>query len=127
MQHVLVFYPGQESFVGLWRPHHTTPWVTLPITNVKGEGNRVLQVLDALLEQEKIGVAQLTHIGAFAGPATYTQLRLCLATANMLAWSLDLPLFELEAADTLPQSLPVALERARRGKPIEARYPQVLG
>ncbi len=123
---VLVFVPGKITKVGLWQPDQETAWKEVTIAAVGGAGNRMLQGLDQLLQSEHITLALITHIGVLAGPASYTELRLGVATAQTLAWSLRIPLFAFGSQDSVPGDLPRLVQTARTDQLIEPLYPHQL-
>ncbi len=118
---VLVFYPSSPSLIGLWQPDAVLPWQTVTLQ----EGVRGADLLAAvyeLLGEHKLDLSQLTHLGAMTGPASYTQLRTMVATANALAWSLRIPLFGFNLHSQLPHDLPSLLTMAHVNKPLEPVY-----
>lgn len=121
---VLILYPGQESYIGLWRPHHATEWLTVPLP-APVRGPLLLQFIDTLLTDNHLALKDVTHIGVMEGPASYTHLRVFVATANALAWSKQIPLFSFSLADILPESLSHLITKAKRNVPVEPVYPSL--
>lgn len=123
MRHITVLILSvRESFVGLWCPDNHTPWVSLPITSNPGE-NKVIETIEVLLDEQGIILTKLTHIGVMHGPASYTQLRIFIATANSLAWALEIPLFSFGPDTNIPDQLPELIRTAKLNMPIEPVYP----
>lgn len=125
-QTVLILYPAASSSFGLWRPHSTPEWVTFTLPDYNKADLNLLSFLDTFLKEQHITLKQITHIGVMAGPASYTQLRVFVATANALAWSLKLPLFGFDETTALPQAIPSLLTQAKVNTPIEPVYPSVI-
>lgn len=123
---VLIFMAGDENYVGLWRADAVPGWRTVPIVRSVPEGNQVLQALDALLHESSVPLTQITHVGVMRGPASYTQLRLVVTTANALAWALGLPLFGFSSEVSMPDSIPQLLVSAKVNIPIIPVYPTDL-
>ncbi len=131
-QCVLVFIPGDESCLGLWHANGSADarWCTAVIPRgdrTQSSTNRVLTAVAALLHDNHLILDQITHIGVMRGPASYTELRLFVTTANTLAWAQHLPLFRFEATDALPNDLPHLITTAKVNQPIEPVYPPLQG
>ncbi len=131
-QCVLVFIPGEVSRLGLWQPHGSAEgtWCTadVPRSDRSQPGNnRVLTAVDALLRTNQLLLAAVTHIGVMRGPASYTELRLFVTTANTLAWVKGVPLFAFDAASDVPRDLPHLIASAKVNQPIEPVYPPFHG
>lgn len=131
-QCVLIFMPGDTSQIALWQPHSPddASWCTRAV--LRGErgqsnGNRVLQAVDALLHDAHVTQSHITHIGVMRGPASYTELRLFVTTANTLAWTHGLPLFAFDPMHQMPQDLPELLVTAKVNQQIEPVYPPLQG
>ena len=122
---VLVLVAGPESYLGLWRPAAPEPWLTVNVTPSR-EANSVLTALAALQSQSGITLKELTHIGVMAGPASYTQLRVFVTTANTLAWIGHLPLFGFPPTAIVPQDLPQYLSEAKVNVSISPIYPSAI-
>lgn len=127
MQRVLIFMiSNQEQYIGLWQPQHDTPWQQVTIEPGARADGQIFLALDSLLTAHNIPLRSITHLGVMPGPASYTQLRIYVATANSLAWALQLPLFPIPAQSVLPKDLPSLLAAAKRNVPIEPQYPTVI-
>lgn len=123
---LLIFYPGKESYIGLWLPDMATSWVTYSVVQGNQSGPSLLAVVETALREQRLTLASLTHIGAMEGPASYTHLRVFLATANALAWAQHLPLFGFGPDASLPDDLPELYRTAKLNIPIEPVYPSAL-
>jgi hypothetical protein len=124
---VLIFCPGDESYVGLWQSQSKDDWTRIPLAKGAQTGPDIIQSIDQLLNSHHLKLNDLTHIGAMVGPASYTQLRLFVATANTLAWALQKPLFGFSKEADLPHDLPSLLPQAKHNVPLEPVYPHALG
>lgn len=62
----------------------------------KNQSKDLLPKIDLLLKKNKLTPQDLTGIGAFRGPGSYTGLRVGISVANTLAWSLNVPIFVLK-------------------------------
>ncbi len=119
---ILIFYPGKNSYVGLWRPKTEPNWTIIPIETTQS-GPTLLHALTSLLQSSNAHIDSITHIGAMTGPAHYTQLRIFIATANALAWSQQLPLFAIPPESFLPNDIAKLIPTARVNVPLEPIYP----
>lgn len=118
---VLLFYPGEHSYIGLWNGK-TNAWKTQEVTPTPS-GNRVISALELLLQTTNTPLNKVTHIGVLEGPASYTELRIFITTANSLSWVLGVPLFAFNAKNILPNEIPSLLSQAHVNRPIEPIYP----
>lgn len=130
---VLIFLPGDVSQIGLWQSHGPEgSWcmVDVPRT-VRGQSaardNRVLQAVNSLLTQTNLPLSHVTHIGVMRGPASYTELRLFVTTANTLAWAHGVPLFSFDPTTDIPSEIPHLMTRAKVNHPVEPVYPPLAG
>ena len=127
--HVLIFYPGGngEGYVGLLSGNDR--WVVQPVAEVVAGAscNPVLEAVEAVLAAREIPLSHVTHIGVMHGPASYTQLRVFIATANTLAWVRHVPLFSFGPDARLPDDIPPLLSHARVNVPVKPVYPTELG
>lgn len=65
----------------------------------------LLVKIEALLEKEDITLQDLTAIVVFAGPGSFTGLRIGISVANTLAYSLQLPIASGTGEDWQKQAL----------------------
>lgn len=89
----------------------------------------LLSMIDKLLKKEKLKIKNLKLIVVVSGPGAFSALRLGVATANALAWSLKVPLIELsvdEAGDDekLIEAIKQKSKKAIKQvfKPVVPRY-----
>ncbi len=127
MNVTILIFDAAQSYVGLWRPEAAQPWVTHTVADRSKAGNQILCALDTLCRSEGLSLTEVTHIGVMQGPASYTQLRLYIATANALAWARSLPLFKYSPDTILPDMLPSLLASAHVNLPVEPTYPSSIG
>lgn len=77
----------------------------LVVSRVREVGYRhgalLLELLDAALVEAGLRPADLAAIGVGTGPGSFTGLRVGLATAKTLAWSLGVPLVGVSTVDAL--------------------------
>ena len=68
---------------------------------------KLLSKIEKLLKENKISPQKLSAIAVFRGPGSFTGLRIGIATANALAFSLNIPTIEISEADlkNLPQKI----------------------
>jgi hypothetical protein len=83
--------------------------------------------MNQLLKTCNLKINQLTSIGVYAGPASYTRLRVHITTANTLAWVLHLPVFTLHPGDKLPEAVPERMIEGKVNLPIEPVYGAIIG
>jgi tRNA threonylcarbamoyladenosine biosynthesis protein TsaB len=100
---------------------------------------RLLPGVEALLTKTGRALADLAAVAVSLGPGNFAGLRIGLATAKTLAWSLNLPLVAVPTMEVLAAQLPFSLNPigvvmdAKRGEVFWGRYicpedrPQVLG
>jgi tRNA threonylcarbamoyl adenosine modification protein YeaZ len=60
-------------------------------------GEELLERIDQLLRDAQIGKAELTAVVVGTGPGSFTGLRIGLATAKTIAYSLDVPIVGIES------------------------------
>lgn len=122
---VLILMPGELPYVALWCPDESDPF-RAKACEVKIHGPDLIQMISTLCQENQCSLATLTHIGVMAVPASYTQLRLFVATANTLAWTLNLPIFSFTPSTKLPDDLPECLTKAKLNVVIDPVYPHLL-
>lgn len=123
---VLVFYPGEGAFIGLWRPASDPPWQTIDIPAGPQPSKTVIGAIETLFK-ESGRLGEITHLAAMPGPGSYTQVRVFVATANALAWALGRPLFAIPPKTKLPSDLPQLISSAKINCPLEPVYPHEVG
>jgi tRNA threonylcarbamoyl adenosine modification protein YeaZ len=67
----------------------------------------VLEQIQEVLDRAGIKPAALRAIGVGTGPGSFTGLRVGIATAKTLAWSLDVPIVGISTTDALTRALDV--------------------
>ncbi len=77
-------------------------------------GNDLLPKIVILLRKNHIDLGDLDAISVDPGPGSFTGTRIGVATANALAWSLDLPVTD---------KLPMAKIAKHFTLPVKPRYP----
>ena len=85
-------------------------------------------MIDFVLSQASLRVAEIDHIAVDIGPGLFTGMRVGMATAQTMAWALDIPLVPVSSLDALAfghgaseDPVAVALD-ARRGEVYWALY-----
>lgn len=101
-------------------------WVTHEVSNGSDSGPSLIKAITTLLEEHHLTYSEITHIGAMTGPASYTQLRIFIATANTLAWVNKIPLFGFKPDTELPDAIPSLLTHAKTNLPLQPIYPHQL-
>jgi len=68
---------------------------------------KLLSKIDKLLKENELSPQKLSAIAVFKGPGSFTGLRIGIATANALAFSLNIPIIEISEADlkSLPKKI----------------------
>ncbi|MCX6786065.1 MAG: tRNA (adenosine(37)-N6)-threonylcarbamoyltransferase complex dimerization subunit type 1 TsaB [Candidatus Komeilibacteria bacterium] len=82
------------------------------------------ELLLSLIDKVK-GTKKLTAIAVVSGPGAFSALRLGIATANALAWSLHIPVIEVSAEEAIDEKLFDILKNKTAGKdfkPIVPKY-----
>ena len=59
----------------------------------------LLSIIDEILKRKRLKTEDLRLIAVVSGPGAFSALRLGVTTANTLAWSLGVPIIELNAAE----------------------------
>jgi tRNA threonylcarbamoyl adenosine modification protein YeaZ len=87
---VVAIAQADGSLVGQrrWQSHHR-------------HGEELLQQLDDLLAEAKVSRHELTAVVVGTGPGSFTGLRIGLATAKTIAYSLDLPIVGVSSTEAL--------------------------
>ncbi len=128
LQKVLIIATTDTPYIGLWQPHGSQEWETYPFEiQPAGQENSLLAALEDFLSHAHVPLAQITHVGVMAGPGSYTKLRQGVATANALAWALEVPLFAFTPENRLPDDLPHLVSAAQVNRPVEPIYPHTIG
>lgn len=61
------------------------------------QAEKLMPAIDKLLSSQKVPPKKLTGLGVVTGPGGFTSVRIGVACANTLSWSLDLPLAGIRA------------------------------
>jgi tRNA threonylcarbamoyladenosine biosynthesis protein TsaB len=77
------------------------------------QSERLLEVVNTLLEENHITKNQLQQIFVNTGPGSYTGIRVGVTTANFLAFSLNIPVLPLKGIKELSKTFQ---------KPVLAKY-----
>ena len=59
--------------------------------NESGHSQTVLPLLSELFTKEQVNFSTVTEITVYAGPGSFTGVRIGVAIANTLAWALNVP------------------------------------
>lgn len=62
----------------------------------KTQSQELLPKIDKLLRLNKVKFSNLKAIAVYQGPGSYTGLRVGIAVANLLAWSLNIPVIGIK-------------------------------
>ena len=88
----------------------------------------LLVLAEALLKEGGLRVGDLTSVGVSMGPGSYTGMRVGMAAAKVLAWTLSIPLVGVESLHVLARGVPdehsvvAAAVDAKRGAVFYALY-----
>ncbi|MBN1779265.1 MAG: tRNA (adenosine(37)-N6)-threonylcarbamoyltransferase complex dimerization subunit type 1 TsaB [Candidatus Buchananbacteria bacterium] len=63
------------------------------------QSEKLLPGIDQLLRKNKLNLKKLTGLAVVVGPGPFTAIRIGIATANALAFSLNLPILSLDKKD----------------------------
>jgi tRNA threonylcarbamoyladenosine biosynthesis protein TsaB len=74
---------------------------TLPEDMNRGQAERLVPMINDLLEQSGVSYAQLGAIAVTNGPGAFTGLRIGLSTARALALALDIPVIGFSTLDVM--------------------------
>lgn len=91
----------------------------------KGQAERLIPMLDAVLAQAGLGWRDLTALAVGTGPGNFTGVRIAVAAARGLALSLGIPAIGVTRLEALAHGLPRPLwvvEDARRGEVYAQRF-----
>lgn len=93
-----------EAFIGLYSAE------TVELISITWEAHRTLsdEILHKtmeLLEGKEIELRDLSGIGVFSGPGSFTGLRISHAVANALAYSLDIPVHASGSENWIAESI----------------------
>lgn len=78
-----------EAYVGIWNEEkecEAKVW-----TAHRELSQQLLQVIEEVCEQAKMGLDEVTAIVVYEGPGSYTGLRIGVSVANALSYSLKVP------------------------------------
>jgi tRNA threonylcarbamoyl adenosine modification protein YeaZ len=88
-------------------------------TMEKGQAERLLPLLQALLSEAGLGWGDLSRLAVGTGPGNFTGVRIAVATARGLALGLGIPAIGVTALEAAAHGLPrplTVVEDARRGE-----------
>tara|TARA_B100001121_G_C18587928_1_gene573124 strand:+ start:128 stop:823 length:696 start_codon:yes stop_codon:yes gene_type:complete len=68
------------------------------LTSTARGGDALMPAIEELMQKADVAPAQLTGIGVSIGPGGFTGLRIGIAAAKMLSWSLGIPLVAVPSA-----------------------------
>ncbi|MED0738617.1 tRNA (adenosine(37)-N6)-threonylcarbamoyltransferase complex dimerization subunit type 1 TsaB [Aneurinibacillus thermoaerophilus] len=101
-------------------------------TNLKKNHSvRLMPMIDQLLKEVEVDPAELSAIAVARGPGSYTGVRIGVATAKSMAWSLNIPLIGISSLEVLAWNgayfpgMIVPLFDARRGQVYTGVYRSV--
>lgn len=82
----------------------------------------LLNLISKILKKNKVKFAQLKGIITVAGPGPFTSLRIAVAVANTLAYSLKIPVVGIEMKEdklTNSQAIKLGLGKLGQAKPVK--------
>jgi len=92
--------------------------------------DKFLLILDKFLAKNEIALKDLNAITIYAGPGSYTSLRIGLSVANALAFALDIPVVALRKTESFSKKLPAILSYLKKHKKFvvsaDAYYQQAI-
>tara|TARA_R110002124_G_scaffold64985_2_gene177425 strand:+ start:226245 stop:226973 length:729 start_codon:yes stop_codon:yes gene_type:complete len=88
--------------------------VTLTEEMSRGQAERLVPMINDLLEQSGVSYAQIDAIAVSNGPGAFTGLRIGLSTARALALALDVPVIGFSTLDILYQEYSTRVQAANR-------------
>lgn len=89
------------------------------------QSEKLLASLESILKQAKINLKKITGLIVVTGPGSFTALRIGLATANILAWSLQIPIIGLKSTNQSPEQLiKVGLKKITKIKKFQQVLPE---
>lgn len=121
----LLFIPGNSPELGFWQGPVDQIWSRLELDR-KIQGAELLQAINHILKENRVGFADLTSLGVMPGPASYTHLRIFVSTANTLAWAQGLPLFTIKPESRIPDDVPSLISTAKVNQVVKPIYPTEL-
>jgi tRNA A37 threonylcarbamoyladenosine modification protein TsaB len=106
---------------------------TKKIAGKFNQAEKLVPAVAKIIDKTKAGTKGLRGLGVVAGPGGFTAVRIGVATANALAYSLKLPLVSLRADDfednaDLVAKVYIKLAKSPKGKlvmPIYDREPNI--
>ena len=90
---ILVINTADIDQVLIGLVQHNTWLVKKKFTARYRQAELLLPAIDKLLASRQQSLKQLKAVAVVSGPAPFTAVRIGVATANALAWSLGLPVF----------------------------------
>lgn len=78
------------------------------------QSRELLPAIDSLIKENNISLTDLTTIGVYQGPGSYTGLRVGISIANALGWSLDIPVIGFKNIKDMPEDEFSALNIAKK-------------
>lgn len=107
---------GPHCAAALWTGD--TPFLARIEPMAKGQAERLLPLLEALLAEAGLGWRDLSALAVGTGPGNFTGIRIAVAAARGLALGLGIPARGVTRLAALAQGLPrplIVVEDARRG------------
>lgn len=114
--------------VGVAVGDHAGPRASAMLASDRRHAESLAPMIDFVLRQASVTVDAIDHIAVDVGPGLFTGMRVGMATAQTMAWALDIPLVAVTSLDavawgtgTTESPVAVALD-ARRGEVYWALY-----
>lgn len=86
----------------------------------------LLKEIDILLKKNNLNIKDLNLIGVFAGPGSYTSLRIGVVTANTMAWGLNVPIIAISGKKSQKDIIEAFKKNTEKHffKPVDVYYQQ---
>lgn len=109
-----------ESEIGLFDDERQLAYETWSAHRALAE--TIHQKIDELLKSQGKKAAEIGGIAAFAGPGSFTGLRIGLSVANALAYSLDIPIVGIEGEANWLQKGIAGLKSGQNDTSVMPKY-----